>query len=73
MHRPAQLPGFAFAIQLARNRQRFRIYFDYRIHRRTFPIHPLAITNPIRVDLEGDGFDPPGIPAWVEDPADGGD
>jgi hypothetical protein len=40
---------------------------------RTFPIHPLAITNPIWVDLDGDGFDPPGIPAWVEEPSDGQD
>jgi hypothetical protein len=33
---------------------------------RTFPIHPLAITNPIRIDRAGDGFDAPGLPAWVE-------
>jgi hypothetical protein len=49
-------------------------YLDPPVPRpRTFPIYPLAITNPIRVDLSGDGFDPPGIPAWVEDPADGED
>jgi hypothetical protein len=47
-------------------------YLDPPVPRpRTFPIHPLAITNPIRVDLLGDGFDPPGIPAWVQEPSDG--
>ena len=35
---------------------------------RTFPIRPFALTNPIWVDKEGDGFDPPGIPAWLERP-----
>ena len=31
---------------------------------RTFPIHPLAITNPIWIDRAGDGFDAAGIPPW---------
>ena len=35
---------------------------------RTFPIHPFALTNPIWVDKDGDGFDPPGIPDWLERP-----
>jgi hypothetical protein len=49
-------------------------YLDPPVPRpRTFPVHPLAITNPIRVDLAGDGFDPPGIPAWLEEPSDGAD
>ncbi len=49
-------------------------YLDPPVPRpRTFPVYPLAITNPIRVDLAGDGFDPPGIPAWIEEPADGKD
>jgi hypothetical protein len=29
-----------------------------------FPIRPFALTNPIWVDLAGDGFDAPGVPAW---------
>jgi hypothetical protein len=40
---------------------------------RTHPTLPYAITNPIWVDLDGDGFDAPGIPAWQvapENPAD---
>ena len=35
---------------------------------RTFPIRPFALTNPIWVDKDGDGFDPPGIPDWLERP-----
>ena len=35
---------------------------------RTFPIHPFALTNPIWVDKDGDGFDPPGLPDWLERP-----
>jgi hypothetical protein len=31
-----------------------------------FPIKPYAITNPIWVDLKGDGFDAPGLPLWVQ-------
>ncbi len=29
-----------------------------------FPTRPFAITNPIWIDLAGDGFDAPGLPAW---------
>jgi hypothetical protein len=32
---------------------------------RQFPIHPFALTNPIWVDRDGDGFDAPGLPAWM--------
>jgi hypothetical protein len=32
---------------------------------RTYPITPFAVTNPIWVDLDGDGFDPPGLPSWL--------
>jgi hypothetical protein len=35
---------------------------------RTFPALPYAITNPIWVDREGNGFDAPGIPDWLERP-----
>lgn len=37
---------------------------------RAFPVHPYALTNPIWIDLAGDGFDPPGLPAWLEPPED---
>jgi len=30
-----------------------------------YPIKPYAITNPIWVDLKGDGFDAPGLPDWL--------
>ena len=33
-----------------------------------YPIRPYAITNPIWVDLEGDGFDAPGLPEWLHPP-----
>jgi len=33
-----------------------------------FEIFPFAITNPIWVDVAGDGFDAPGIPSWVKPP-----
>ncbi len=36
----------------------------------TYPVLPYAITNPIWVDLQGDGFDAPGIPAWMRHPAE---
>lgn len=36
---------------------------------RTFPILPYALTNPIWVDQDGDGFDPPGLPDWLVPPA----
>jgi len=32
---------------------------------REYPIHPYGLTNPVWVDLDGDGFDAPGIPAWM--------
>lgn len=32
------------------------------------PIYPYALTNPIWIDLDGNGFDAPGIPAWQEEP-----
>ena len=34
----------------------------------TFPIVPFAVTNPIWLDQAGDGFDAPGVPAWLEEP-----
>jgi hypothetical protein len=37
---------------------------------RTFPVHPFAITNPVWIDKDGDGFDPPGTPAWLTTPPD---
>lgn len=35
---------------------------------KTYPIHPYAITNPVWVDLGGDGWTPPGRPAWLTKP-----
>jgi hypothetical protein len=35
---------------------------------RTFPVTPFALTNPIWVDQAGDGFDPPGLPSWLQAP-----
>ncbi|RME21951.1 MAG: hypothetical protein D6798_16965, partial [Deltaproteobacteria bacterium] len=35
---------------------------------RAFPVHPFAVTNPIWIDRDGDGFDPPGLPAWLVAP-----
>jgi len=35
---------------------------------RTFPIYPYGLTNPIWVDIDGDGFDAPGIPDWWIEP-----
>ena len=35
---------------------------------RTFPTHPYAITNPIWVDVDGTGWDPPGLPDWLVPP-----
>lgn len=35
---------------------------------RTFPAMPYAITNPIWIDRDGDGFDAPGIPDWLVRP-----
>ncbi len=39
---------------------------------RSYPIHPYALTNPIWIDAEGDGWDPPGLPLWLEEPAEPG-
>ena len=33
---------------------------------REFPVRPYAVTNPVWVDTDGDGFDPPGIPEWLQ-------
>ena len=33
-------------------------------HPKTYPMMPYALTNPIWIDLDDDGFDAPGIPAW---------
>ena len=35
---------------------------------RKHPVYPFALTNPIWVDLDGDGFDAPGIPEWFREP-----
>ena len=35
---------------------------------RTFPIHPYGLTNPIWIDRDADGFDPPGLAPWLVDP-----
>ncbi|MDP6933540.1 MAG: CehA/McbA family metallohydrolase, partial [Myxococcota bacterium] len=44
---------------------------------RTFPVHPYALTNPIWIDRDGDGFDAPGLPTWLQPPfetdSDGGE
>ncbi len=37
---------------------------------RTFPTHPYALTNPIWVDVDGDGWEPPGLPDWLQVPVD---
>ncbi len=37
---------------------------------RTHPIHPFGLTNPIWVDLDGDGFDAPGLPDWWSAPVE---
>jgi len=34
----------------------------------TYPITPFAVTNPIWVDRDGDGFDAPGVPEWMTEP-----
>ncbi|NCG21017.1 MAG: hypothetical protein GWP91_18565 [Rhodobacterales bacterium] len=33
-----------------------------------FPVRPYAMTNPIWIDLDGDGFDAPGHPDWWLEP-----
>lgn len=35
---------------------------------RSFPVYPFALTNPIYVDVAGDGWAPPGIPLWLVPP-----
>jgi hypothetical protein len=35
---------------------------------RQYPVYPFGLTNPIWVDLDGNGFDAPGIPDWLEAP-----
>jgi len=30
----------------------------------TYPVYPFALTNPIWIDRDGDGFDAPGLPDW---------
>ena len=35
---------------------------------RIYPVPSLAVTNPIWVDLAGDGFDAPGLPEWLARP-----
>ena len=37
------------------------------------PVKPYAMTNPIWVDLDGDGFDAPGFPSWWVEPTDPAD
>lgn len=37
---------------------------------RTGPVFPYALTNPIYVDLGGDGWTAPGLPAWLKEPED---
>ncbi len=32
---------------------------------RKYPIYPYGLTNPVWVDLAGDGFDAPGVPSWM--------
>jgi hypothetical protein len=35
---------------------------------REYPIHPYALTNPIWVDVDGEGFEAPGLPDWLQPP-----
>ncbi len=37
---------------------------------RTGPVVPFAITNPIRVDVDGAGWTAPGLPAWFQPPVE---
>jgi hypothetical protein len=30
-----------------------------------YPVHPYAVTNPVWIDLGGDGWTAPGRPAWL--------
>jgi hypothetical protein len=40
---------------------------------RTGPVLPFALTNPIRVDVDGAGWTPPGIPGWFQAPVEPGE
>ncbi|MBN2799842.1 MAG: CehA/McbA family metallohydrolase [Deltaproteobacteria bacterium] len=33
-------------------------------------LYPFALTNPVWVDLQGDGFSAPGLPSWMVEPVD---
>lgn len=35
---------------------------------RSGPVFPYALTNPIYVDMDGDGWTAPGLPAWLHEP-----
>jgi len=35
---------------------------------REYDVYPFALTNPIWVDVDGDGFQAPGLPDWLESP-----
>ncbi len=35
---------------------------------REYPVHPFALTNPVWVDVDGGGFDAPGLPDWLLPP-----
>jgi hypothetical protein len=36
---------------------------------KTYPVYPYAMTNPIWVDVDGDGrITPPGLPDWLVEP-----
>ena len=37
---------------------------------REFAIRPFALTNPVWIDRAGDGFDAPGLPTWLHEPAE---
>ena len=41
---------------------------------RAFPTYPYALTNPIWINVDGEGdFEPPGVPEWlIAPPTDGG-
>ncbi len=39
---------------------------------RAYPMVPYAITNPIWVDVGGDGWTPPGLPSWLRAPPEPG-
>jgi hypothetical protein len=37
---------------------------------RTYPVLPYAVTNPIWVDLQGNGFEAAGVPGWMQPPVE---